>query len=88
MVLIRTIIRSIKKRVAAVTHKVLNTEEWEEEYCDRCDHPVSSHYDTPKDVFDPDGHYIYTAEGCMVLGGTRKLKGNNPYLRCECLHSK
>lgn len=62
-------------------------EEYDIEICDGCNHPVGDHYDTPRDVFDGQGNYMYTAEGCMVLVGNRKLKGENPYLRCECLHS-
>jgi len=68
-----------------ITH--VEVEEWEEEICDRCGHSVSMHYDEPKDIYLPDGTYLYTAVGCMVLSGKRKMNVN-PYLRCECLHSE
>lgn len=68
-----------------MSYTVTHVEEWEEEYCSNCGHPKSYHYKEPKDVFDKDGNYLYTASGCMVIGGgTRRLKGNNRYLRCPC----
>ena len=68
-----------------MTHIEIHVEEYEVEYCDNCNHPVSNHYDKPKDVLDAQGNYMYTAEGCLSLAGNRKLKGNNPYRRCECM---
>lgn len=70
------------------TEKIVEEYEYTVEICDACGHHISQHYNTPKDVFYLDGRYMYTAEGCMALYGTRKLKGDNPYLRCECLHSR
>jgi len=67
-----------------MSHTVTRYEEWEEEICDNCNHPRSTHYDEPKDV-NLYGKYKYTASGCMVIAeGTRRLKGDNPYLRCAC----
>ena len=71
-----------------VQHSQLD--EWEEEHCDNCGHSKGDHYDIPKDIFYPDGRYMYTAEGCMMLYdgedlGKRMLKGDNPYARCKCM---
>lgn len=68
-------------------------DEWEVDVCENCGHDVSDHRNTPEDIFDYfDGRYRYTAVGCMSLWGangkgTRTLPGDNPYPRCECLHS-
>lgn len=72
-----------------ITHREIN--EWEEEICDNCGHPVYHHYDQPLEVCDfVDGSYVYTAIGCMILEPDtgRQLPGNNPFLRCNCLHSE
>ena len=71
-----------------MTHKItrVECEEWEEEICDNCGHPVSMHYDKPYPVMSITNIPMYVAEGCMSLSGTRKIEGN-PYLRCNCLHS-
>lgn len=69
-----------------MTHTITHIEEWEEEICDNCGHPVSMHYDESKEVFDSNGNHMYVAEGCMALSGTRRMN-SNPYLRCNCLHS-
>ena len=71
-----------------MTHTKICYEEYEVEYCDNCGHDVSSHYDQPKNIYYANGEYMYTAEGCMCLVGKRKLKGNNKYLRCECMKVK
>lgn len=80
-----------------MTHTIIHkrVDEWEEEICDDCGHSVSSHYDQPLEVMSYEtGKYQYTAIGCMILdsgvlsGGGRQLPGNNPFLRCKCLHSK
>ena len=63
-------------------------EEYICEYCENCNHQVSLHYDKPKRVYDSGGEYMYTASGCMVVSGKRKLEGENRYLRCECLKVK
>ena len=62
-----------------MTHKETRTaiDEWTVDVCDDCGHEVRDHYDIPKDIYYTNGKYMYTAEGCMVLAGTRKLKGDN-----------
>ncbi len=73
-----------------MTYTILRqeTEEYEVKICENCDHDVSMHYKTPKEIFAYNGDYMYTAYGCMCLTGDRKLKGNNPYTRCECTEVK
>ena len=66
-------------------HTRTHFEEYEVEYCDACGHTAACHYNKPQDVFDRDGDYIYTAEGCMAITGDRVLKGDNPFRRCSCL---
>ena len=68
-----------------MTHTRIEIEEYEVEVCDNCGHNVSHHYDIPKDIMDYNENYLYTAEGCMVISGNRKLKGKNKFLRCECM---
>jgi len=61
------------------------TYEWGVEICDNCGHEIGNHYNKAKKIYDTKGKYMYTAVGCMVLSGKRKLPGDNPYLRCECM---
>lgn len=71
------------------TEKRTEIEEWTVEVCDNCGHDRDQHYNNPKVVNYSDGRYMYTAFGCMSLfgkeeRGTRRLEGDNPFLRCEC----
>jgi hypothetical protein len=75
-----------------MTHTVnrREVEEWEEEVCDECGHPVSEHYNEPREVKNTDGSIMYIALGCMSIfpRGTGRILPNNPYRRCPCMHSK
>lgn len=73
-----------------MTIKETRYEEYEVEICENCGHEASLHYNKPKKAFNPDGEYVYTAIGCMVISenGNRKLPGENIHLRCNCLKVK
>lgn len=70
------------------TKTMRQVDEWEEEFCDNCDHPKGNHYNPPQDVHFFDGRYMYTASGCMILKPDGRKIENNPYTRCECTEFK
>ena len=71
-----------------MSHKVLHTEEWYEDHCDTCEHSKELHCLISKEVVI-NGKNKYIASGCMVfMGNGRRLEGNNPHLRCNCIKFK
>jgi hypothetical protein len=46
-----------------MTHTRTETESWEVDVCDECNHDVRHHYNEPVEVKHKDGSYWYTAVG-------------------------
>jgi hypothetical protein len=82
------LVRELHKGAAKVSFTITRYEEWEENFCDNCKHSECTHMKEPQEV-PLGGGRKYIASGCMAIsGGTRPLKGDNPYLRCECTEFK
>lgn len=83
-----------------MTHTVIQSEtvEWEEEYCDNCNHLASRHYDEPE-MTDFKPYRVtgeekaktlnnYTQVGCMNLKSRKdggRMLPDNPHPRCPCM---